>query len=126
MPGAPHHKIIRAIALSMQSAALVYFLAFIQPTRAEACRQPATILRASNADGAILRAPIDGTDIVRLAGIDHPLPPDTAESVSLEDEAKATLSQLVEGRSVCLTLNDVRMACGSKASCCVSDLRACG
>lgn len=108
MPGAPHHKIIRAIALSMQSAVLVYFLAFIQPTRAEACRQPATILRASNADGVILQAPIDGTNIVRLAGIDHPEPSDAARSASQRNEAEAALSQLVEGRAACLTLADGR------------------
>ncbi len=91
-----------AIVLCLQLAA------FIQPTRGEPCPWPVTILRASNADEAILEVPIDGTNIVRLAGIDHPEPTDTARSTSPRNEAEAALSQLVEGRAACLTLAEGR------------------
>ena len=91
-----------AIVLCLQLAA------FIQPARGEACPRPVTILRPSNADEVILDIPIDGTNIVRLAGIDHPEPSDAARSASQRNEAEAALSQLVEGRAACLTLADGR------------------
>ena len=91
-----------AIVLCLQLAA------FIQPARGEACPRAVTILRPSNADEVILDIPIDGTNIVRLAGIDHPEPPDAARSASPRNEAEAALSQLIEGRAACLTLADGR------------------
>ena len=91
-----------AIVLCLQLAA------FIQPARSDSCPRAVSILGASNADEVTLEIPIDGTNIVRLAGIDHPEPPDTARSTSPHNEAEAALSRLVEGRAACLTLADGR------------------
>jgi endonuclease YncB( thermonuclease family) len=90
------------ISLCLQLAAST------EPARADACHQPAMILRASSADEVVLSDSVEGTSIVRLAGIDRPELPNAAESASLIDEAETMLSRLIEGRLACLLLSDRR------------------
>ena len=68
--------------------ALCVLFATTIPVRADACQQPATILRAAGAGEVVLDHPLEGTSIVRLAGIDLPEVPNSAKSTSLPDEVE--------------------------------------
>ncbi len=65
-------------------------------------------MRANNADELVLDHSIEGTSVVRLAGIDRPEVPGQRNSSSLVGEAAATLSTLIEGRAACLLLSEGR------------------
>jgi micrococcal nuclease len=89
-------------------ALCIHFATITEPARADVCRQRATILRAGGADEVVLDHPIEGTSIVRLAGIDLPELPNSAKSRGVPDEVEATLLRLVEGRAICLLAPDRR------------------
>jgi endonuclease YncB( thermonuclease family) len=78
------------------------------PARADACEQPATVLHTGEAGEVVLDHPIEGTSIVRLAGIDIPELAAPAKSTNPPDEVEATLLRLVGGRAVCLLAPDRR------------------
>jgi endonuclease YncB( thermonuclease family) len=63
---------------------------------------------AAGAGEVVLDHPLEGTSIVRLAGIDLPEVPNSAKSTSLPDEVEETLLRLVGSRAVCLLAPDLR------------------
>jgi micrococcal nuclease len=75
---------------------------------ARECEEPVTIVRATSGGELVLDHPVDGTVIVRLAGIDPPeLAPTRGPPTSIGG-FEAALSRLVEGHAACLDSSDSR------------------
>jgi endonuclease YncB( thermonuclease family) len=90
-------------------AVLLCLLAFPSgPALARDCKDPATVVRAGAAGELVLDHPVEGTAIVRLAGIDPPELAPPSDAARSTDGAEAALSRLIVGRAACLELFDRR------------------
>lgn len=96
----------RALVLHSVCALALCVPLAVRGKAAPSCEQSATVWRASSADEVVLSEPIDGTRVVRLAGIDQPEPPRPRKTENVLKEAKATLGRFLDGRTACLLLSN--------------------